>query len=63
MAPWAYFFLPRYRPIILKGYRLQATTNRDRSGKFVAETPFKYHFLRYNQYGVLRANWPLKFCL
>ena len=25
--------------------------------------PFKYYFLRYNQYGVLRANWPLKFCL
>ena len=29
----------------------------------MAETPFKYYFLRYNQYGVLRANWPLKFCL
>ena len=29
----------------------------------MAETSFKYNFLRYNQYGVLRANWPLKFCL
>ncbi len=29
----------------------------------MAETPFKYYFLRYNQYGVLRANWPLKFCI
>ena len=29
----------------------------------MAETPFIFHFLRYNQYGVLRANWPLKFCL
>ena len=31
--------------------------------KFVAEIPFKYNFLRYNQYGVLKAHWPLKFCL
>ena len=29
----------------------------------MAETSFKYNFLRYNQYGVLKANWPLKFSL
>ncbi len=29
----------------------------------MAETPFKYNFLRYNQYEVLKAPWPLKFCL
>ena len=29
----------------------------------MAKTPFKYNFLRYNNYGVLKAHWPLKFCL
>jgi len=43
----------------LRDRQLQPGTGRE----FVAETPFKYNFLRYNQYGVLKAHWPLKFCL
>ena len=29
----------------------------------MAETPFKDHFLHYNHYGVLKANWPFRLCL
>ncbi len=29
----------------------------------VSETPYKYHFLRYNQYGVLRPSWLVKLIL
>lgn len=29
----------------------------------MSEAPYKYHFLSYNQYGVLRPNWPLKLIL
>ncbi len=29
----------------------------------MTEAPYKYHFLCYNRYGVLRPNWPLKLIL
>ncbi len=29
----------------------------------MGETPYKYHFMRYNQYGVLRPNWLVKLIL